>query len=126
MKLVNEAEREYEGITDNRMKDEQLEVAVKALHVIAVMNEGSSSPISTIAIDALKEMLLSVFNNKVNFDYNKQITLNATKISEEVRKKIYPKALVVGGGIFGTTAAITLAHNGYNVELHEKLKDIMR
>ncbi len=74
----------------------------------------------------LKEMLLSVFNNKVNFDYNKQITLNATKISEEVRKKIYPKALVVGGGIFGTTAAITLAHNGYNVELHEKLKDIMK
>jgi hypothetical protein len=56
MKLVNEAEREYEGLTDNRMKDEQLEVAVKALHVIAVMNEGSSTPITNIAIDALKEM----------------------------------------------------------------------
>jgi hypothetical protein len=56
MKLVNEAEREYEGLTDNRMKDEQLEVAVKALHVIAVMHEGSSTPITNIAIDALKEM----------------------------------------------------------------------
>ena len=56
MKLVNEAEREYEGLTDNRMKDEQLEVAVKALHVIAVMYEGSSTPITNIAIDALKEM----------------------------------------------------------------------
>ena len=74
----------------------------------------------------LKKMLLSVFNNKVNYFYNKQITLNATKLSEEVKNKIYPKALVVGGGIFGTTAAISLANNGYNVELHEELNDIMK
>tara|TARA_R100000664_G_C2740897_1_gene129402 strand:+ start:1160 stop:1375 length:216 start_codon:yes stop_codon:yes gene_type:complete len=71
MKLVNEAEREYEGITDNRMKDEQLEVAVKALHVIAVMNEGSSSPISSIAIDALKEMeTFGYLYEQFNSDYD--------------------------------------------------------
>ena len=53
-------------------------------------------------------------------------TLNATKLSEEIKKVIYPKALIVGGGIFGTTAAISLANNGYNVELHEELNDIMQ
>ena len=74
----------------------------------------------------LKEMLLSVFNNEVDFLFNKKITINATKLSEIVKKEIYPKALVVGGGIFGTTAAISLANNGYNVELHEELNDIMK
>ena len=74
----------------------------------------------------LKKMLLNIFNNKVDYSYNKQITLNATKLSEEVKKAIYPKALIVGGGIFGTTAAISLANNGYNVELHEELNDIMQ
>ena len=74
----------------------------------------------------LKEMLLNVFKNNVDYSYNRQITLNATKLSEEVKRKIYPKALVVGGGIFGTTAAISLANNGYNVELHEELDDIMK
>ena len=74
----------------------------------------------------LKKMLLSVFNNKVDYSYNKKVTLNATKISELVKNKIYPKVLIVGGGIFGTTAAISLANNGYNVELHEELDDIMK
>jgi len=82
--------------------------------------------IKTPTNNPLKEMLLSVFNNKVNYSYNKQVTLNATKLSEEIKSKIYPKALVVGGGIFGTTSAITLANNGYNVELHEELNDIMK
>ena len=74
----------------------------------------------------LREMLLKVLSEEVDFIYNKQITLNATLISQEVRKVIYPKVLVVGGGIFGTTAAITLANNGYCVELQEALDDIMQ
>jgi len=82
--------------------------------------------INEVNNNPLKEMLLSIFNNKINYSLNKQITLNATKLSEEVKKKIYPTALVVGGGIFGTTAAISLANNGYNVELHEELDDIMK
>ena len=53
---IEDIEREYEGITDNRMKDEQLEVAVRALHVIAVMSTNDSTVVNNIAIDALKEM----------------------------------------------------------------------
>jgi len=58
-------------------------------------------------------------------DINKKLTLNATKLSEQVKKALLPKALVVGGGIFGTTAAVALAHDGYQVELHEELEDVM-
>ena len=46
-------------------------------------------------------------------------------MSEQVKKTLWPKALVVGGGIFGTTSAVALANNGYNVELHEELEDVM-
>ena len=31
----------------------------------------------------------------------------------------------MGGGIFGTTSAVALANNGYQVELHEELEDVM-
>lgn len=74
----------------------------------------------------LKQMLLKVIYGEVDFTFNRQVTLNAVKISESVRKQIYPKALVVGGGIFGSTAAISLSNNGYYVELHEALDDIMK
>lgn len=78
----------------------------------------------------LKDMLSSVIYNKEfyqpNLRGNKQSTLNATKISEAVRKVLLPKALVVGGGIFGSTAAIGLSNNGYNVKLTEKLDDVMK
>ena len=56
MKLVNEAGLQYEGLTEERVNDEQLEVAVKALHIIAVLNDSDPTFISSIAIDALKEM----------------------------------------------------------------------
>ena len=82
--------------------------------------------VKTPTNNPLKEMLLGVFNNKADFLYNKKVTLNATKLSEALRNTIYPKALVVGGGIFGTTAAISLSNNGYIVELHEELDDIMK
>lgn len=36
------------------------------------------------------------------------------------------KVAVVGGGIFGVTAAIHLAENGYSVDLFEKQQDILR
>lgn len=56
MKLVNDVNADYEGISEVQLKDEQLEVAVKALHVIAVMHDGDSSFMASIAIDALKEL----------------------------------------------------------------------
>jgi len=74
----------------------------------------------------LKDMLLSVFDNSVNFEHNRKRTLNAIKLCEAVKKEAFPKVLVVGGGIFGTTAAIMLATSGYNVILHEELSGIMK
>ena len=73
----------------------------------------------------LKKMLIAVFEDYTAKSFNKDVTMNATYLSEEVRKVMYPKALVVGGGIFGSTAAVSLANNGYDVEIHEKQSDIM-
>ena len=55
MKQLNEVEREYEGITEDRMKNQQLDVAIRALHVISVMHDSRNNRISNIAIDALRE-----------------------------------------------------------------------
>jgi|TARA_R100000664_G_scaffold22935_1_gene32459 histidyl-tRNA synthetase len=56
MNQLNEAELQYEGYTDSRRKDQQLEAAVKALHAIAVILDGDSRQSAQIAIDALNEM----------------------------------------------------------------------
>ena len=56
MKQLNEVEKEYEGITEDRMKNQQLDVAIRALHVISVMHDSRNNRISNIAIDALREM----------------------------------------------------------------------
>ena len=74
----------------------------------------------------LRDMFLSILDNSVDFKLNKKRTLNATKLCESVKKKICPKVLVVGGGIFGSTSAITLSTSGYNVTLQEELDDIMK
>ena len=73
----------------------------------------------------LRTMFEFLFSNSGDYELNRKLTLNATKISEQVKKTLSPKALVVGGGIFGTTAAVTLSNNGYQVELHEELEDVM-
>ena len=61
----------------------------------------------------------------VNFEDNKKRTLNAIKLCEAVKKEVYPKVLVVGGGIFGTTASVALATSGFNVTLHEELDHVI-
>ena len=74
----------------------------------------------------LQDMLLAVFDEKVDFDSNRKRTLNAIKLCESVKKEICEEVLVVGGGIFGTTAATMLATSGYNVTLYEELGGIMK
>ena len=78
----------------------------------------------------LKDMLLKCFApfnyGSVNFEKNRKKTLNAVKLCEAVKKEVYPKVLVVGGGIFGTTSATMLSNAGYNVTLHEELDSIMK
>ena len=86
--------------------------------------------------DPLKDMLHCVLLDEVrwpdgggptvNFEDNRKRTLNAIKLCEAVKKEIYPKVLVVGGGIFGTTASVALATSGFNVTLHEELDSIMK
>ena len=56
MNHLNEIERDYEGYSDHSRKDRQLEVAIKALHAIAILIEGDSKQSAQIAIDALNEM----------------------------------------------------------------------
>ena len=56
MKQLNDAEREYEGSNDSHMQNQQLEIAIRALHVIAVMGDEKTANITNIAIDALREM----------------------------------------------------------------------
>ena len=73
----------------------------------------------------LQDMLLSVFENSVDFEANKKRTLNAIKLSERVKRDLFPTVLVVGGGIFGCTAAWKLAKEGYDVTLYEKNDDII-
>ena len=73
----------------------------------------------------LRTMFEFLFSGSGNYELNRKLTLNATKLSEQVKKTLWPKALVVGGGIFGTTSAVALANNGYQVELHEELEDVM-
>ena len=73
----------------------------------------------------LRTMFEFLFSNSGDYELNRKLTLNATKISEQVKKTLSPKALVVGGGIFGTTAAVALANDGHQVELHEELEDVM-
>ena len=73
----------------------------------------------------LRTMFEFLFSGSGDYELNKKLTLNATKLSEQVRKTLLPKALVVGGGIFGATAAVALSHDGYQVELHEELEDVM-
>ena len=74
----------------------------------------------------LKDMLLSVFKGSVNFEENRVRTLNAVILCEYVKRKLFPNILVVGAGIFGSTAANILSNTGFNVTLAEKQDGIMQ
>ena len=75
--------------------------------------------------DALLLMLKRVFANKVDFNYNKKISLFANSFIDTLNKKLFKKIAVIGGGIFGCTTAWILAKDGYNVDLFEKNNDII-
>ena len=74
----------------------------------------------------LRTMFEFLFSNAGDYELNRKMTLNAIKLSEIVKKKLYPKVLVVGCGIFGTTASVALATSGFKVTLHEELNGIMK
>ena len=76
--------------------------------------------------DILTEMLTKVLHKDVDFSYNETITLFTNKIIDNIKRRIFPKVAVIGGGIFGCTTAWKLAENGYEVDLFEKNNDIMK
>ena len=74
--------------------------------------------------DALSLMFDCVFNNNNHSD-NKNHSLFAAKLIDELKEKLFPNINVVGGGIFGVTCAWILSKNGYFVTLYEKGDDII-
>ena len=75
--------------------------------------------------DALEEMLTQVLFKRVNFDENHTRSLFASKISNLVKNQLYGKCAIIGGGIYGCTAATKLRDKGFIVDLYEAEKDIM-
>lgn len=75
--------------------------------------------------DVLPIMIQSVLDNTADFDYNRKITMFAEKLITITFNTLLPTAAVIGGGIFGTTAAWKLAKAGYNVSIFESSNDIM-
>ena len=73
----------------------------------------------------LEIMFEFLFDDKVDYNYNRKVSLNAIRLSQKVRDTISPKALVIGGGVFGLTSAIELSNNGYLVDVKEKSNTIM-
>ena len=91
--------------------------------------EWYSSPVHNIEPtykgDALKTMLDKVLSGTADYDGNHYRSQFATRISKKVKNAIFGNCNIVGGGIYGTTAAIKLALAGYNVNLYEKEDDIL-
>ena len=82
-------------------------------------------PISRNKTDTINRMLSHVISID-SFEENKNLALNTSLVLEKVRKNLFPKKLVVGGGIFGCSSAIGLSKLGYQVDLVERNKDIMQ
>tara|TARA_R110002020_G_scaffold134212_7_gene299447 strand:+ start:29264 stop:31057 length:1794 start_codon:yes stop_codon:yes gene_type:complete len=77
-------------------------------------------------IDGLNIMIWKVLTGRADFEYNRRCSLFANEMVETLTKKIFPNVAVVGGGIFGCTAAWMLSKNGFSVELFEQHDAIIR
>lgn len=76
--------------------------------------------------DALTDMLSAVISGRADFDANHRRSLWATSTAAEMRRVVAPTTGIVGGGIFGATAAIELASRGQNVVLYERHPQLFR
>ena len=75
--------------------------------------------------DALSDMLSAVLNKTISFDKNHIRALWVTNRISEIRKAIYKNVSIIGGGIFGSTIAIELANQGFNVVLYERHENLL-
>jgi len=76
-------------------------------------------------IDACMLMIDSIINKKFDIHSNHKSALWTIKIIEKLKKKCFPKINIIGAGIFGCTAAIEMASRGYNVDLYDKMDEIL-
>lgn len=56
MKQENKTELDYQGVTEEILKSEQLDAAIRALHVLAVLKESNVEWMNTYALEALREI----------------------------------------------------------------------
>ncbi len=70
-------------------------------------------------------MIKSMVKGEVDFKKNQTRSLWVLKCIEKLKKRCYKKIGVVGGGIFGCTAAIELSKRGHEVTLYEQHSDIL-
>lgn len=76
--------------------------------------------------DALMSMLEYVLSLQNTPDSNKTLVLWTTQVLHAVTTSSNEKVAVIGGGIFGCTAALDLAKNGYDVTLFEAEGDLIQ
>ena len=74
--------------------------------------------------DSVLLMLQSVIQETVDFKKNQIRSLWVLKCLEALKESCYKKIALVGGGIFGCTAAIELSKRGHQVTLYEQHNDI--
>ena len=66
MKHENDIDLQYQGITDEIMKTEQLDAAIRALHVLAVLKDNSIEWMNAYALEALKEIEALGYNYELH------------------------------------------------------------
>tara|TARA_B100001113_G_scaffold210181_1_gene172449 strand:- start:301 stop:2028 length:1728 start_codon:yes stop_codon:yes gene_type:complete len=75
--------------------------------------------------EPLKTLFSFLFSNAGDYELNRKMSLNAIRLSERVKEKVYPKALVIGAGVFGLSSAMALTNYGFQVDVKEKSDDIL-
>jgi len=76
--------------------------------------------------EPLKTLFSFLFSNAGDYELNRKMSLNAIRLSEKVKEVVYPKALVIGAGVFGLSSAMALMNYGFKVDVKEKSDGIMR
>lgn len=66
MKQENDIELQYQGATDEIMITEQLDAAIRALHVLAVLKDNSVEWMNSYALEALKEIEALGYNYELH------------------------------------------------------------
>lgn len=76
--------------------------------------------------DALADMLTAVINGSAVFSSNHKRALWTTRRISEIKKVVCKNIAIVGGGVFGSTIAIELASQGYNIVLYERHRRLLQ